>query len=55
MPHYSRGFRDFQEHLGGVLCVTFPDGLGAGREESQRRSGACRGSLGAPAKMARLK
>jgi 3-dehydroquinate synthase len=26
------GLREFQEHLGGELCITFPDGLGAGRE-----------------------
>jgi 3-dehydroquinate synthase len=23
------GLRDFQEHLGGELCVTFPRGIGA--------------------------
>ena len=23
------GLRDFQEHLGGELCVTYPRGLGA--------------------------
>ena len=23
------GLRDFREHLGGELCVTFPQGLGA--------------------------
>jgi 3-dehydroquinate synthase len=23
------GLRDFQEHLGGELCVTFPKGIGA--------------------------
>ncbi|MFH0953297.1 MAG: 3-dehydroquinate synthase [Verrucomicrobiota bacterium] len=26
------GLRDFQEHLGGELCVTFPDGLGRRKE-----------------------
>lgn len=26
------GLADFQEHLGGALCVTFPDGVGAKRE-----------------------
>jgi 3-dehydroquinate synthase len=23
------GIRDFREHLGGELCVTFPQGIGA--------------------------
>lgn len=27
------GLRSFREHLGGELCVTFPNGLGARREE----------------------
>jgi len=27
------GLADFQEHLGGALCVTFPDGVGQKREE----------------------
>jgi 3-dehydroquinate synthase len=39
------GLRDFQEHLGGELCVTFPHGLGAGREESQVSADMIRGSL----------
>jgi 3-dehydroquinate synthase len=29
------GLREFQEHLGGELCVTFPNGLGNRREESE--------------------
>lgn len=28
------GLDDFREHLGGTLCVTFPDGVGRKREES---------------------
>jgi 3-dehydroquinate synthase len=28
------GLADFQEHLGGELCVTFPDGVGCPREEN---------------------
>jgi 3-dehydroquinate synthase len=34
-PALLDGLRDFQEHLGGALCVTFPSGLGHRREESQ--------------------
>jgi 3-dehydroquinate synthase len=26
------GLRDFQEHLGGELCVTFPIGIGSRHE-----------------------
>jgi 3-dehydroquinate synthase len=33
-PALIDGLREFQEHLGGALCVTFPDGLGRRREES---------------------
>lgn len=29
------GLEDFREHLGGELCVTFPDGLGRRREENE--------------------
>jgi 3-dehydroquinate synthase len=29
------GLREFQEHLGGELCITFPDGIGRRREESR--------------------
>ena len=29
-----QGLEDFREHLGGELCITFPDGIGAKREES---------------------
>ena len=28
------GLREFQEHLGGELCITFPSGIGQRREES---------------------
>ncbi len=34
-PALLDGLNDFKEHLGGELCVTFPDGLGRRREESQ--------------------
>ncbi len=34
-PELFDGLREFQEHLGGELCVTFPDGIGAGREENE--------------------
>jgi len=34
-PRLLDGLRDFQEHLGGALCITFPSGLGNRREESQ--------------------
>ena len=33
-PALLDGLREFQEHLGGDLCVTFPDGIGRRREES---------------------
>ena len=29
------GLRDFQEHLGGELCVTFPSGIGARQEKNE--------------------
>lgn len=32
-PAFLEGLREFQEHLGGLLCVTFPNGIGARREE----------------------
>ena len=28
------GLREFQEHLGGELCITYPDGVGRSRDES---------------------
>jgi 3-dehydroquinate synthase len=34
-PALLDGLRDFQEHLGGELCITFPDGIGRRREESR--------------------
>jgi 3-dehydroquinate synthase len=33
-PALLDGLREFQEHLGGELCVTFPSGLGHRREEN---------------------
>lgn len=29
------GLEEFREHLGGDLCLTFPDGIGSRREESE--------------------
>ena len=40
------GLREFQEHLGGELCVTFPSGLGNRREENEMESGGIRACLG---------
>jgi len=34
-PALLDGLREFREHLGGELCVTFPDGIGRRREESR--------------------
>jgi len=34
-PALLDGLREFQEHLGGELCITFPKGLGNRREESE--------------------
>lgn len=34
-PALLDGLREFQEHLGGDLCITFPVGLGNSREESK--------------------
>jgi len=34
-PALLDGLREFQEHLGGELCITFPNGVGARREESR--------------------
>jgi 3-dehydroquinate synthase len=45
-PALLDGLRDFQEHLGGALCVTFPDGLGHRREESQVLPDIVRTALG---------
>jgi 3-dehydroquinate synthase len=30
-----RGLDDFREHLGGELCITFPQGIGRKREASE--------------------
>jgi 3-dehydroquinate synthase len=44
-PALLDGLREFQEHLGGDLCVTFPDGLGRRREESRVDTGGIRTSI----------
>jgi 3-dehydroquinate synthase len=44
-PALLDGLREFQEHLGGELCVTFPSGLGNRREESQLSTEGIRSSL----------
>ncbi len=44
-PALLDGLREFQEHLGGELCITFPDGLGQRREESHVAPEIIRASL----------
>jgi len=44
-PTLLDGLREFQEHLGGELCVTFPSGLGNRREESELSIETIRKSL----------
>jgi len=44
-PGLLDGLREFQEHLGGELCVTFPDGIGRCREESRLAPETIRASL----------
>ncbi|HEX4085033.1 MAG TPA: 3-dehydroquinate synthase [Chthoniobacteraceae bacterium] len=44
-PALFDGLREFQEHLGGELCLTFPHGLGARREESQVDTNLIQSSL----------
>ena len=44
-PALLDGLREFQEHLGGELCITFPHGLGHRREESRVSSETIRASL----------
>jgi len=44
-PALLDGLREFQEHLGGELCITFPNGLGARREESRLAPETIRASL----------
>ena len=34
-PELFDGLREFREHLGGELCVTFPNGIGRRREEKE--------------------
>jgi 3-dehydroquinate synthase len=44
-PTFLDGLRDFQEHLGGELCITFPDGIGRRREESRIDKNAMQSAL----------
>ena len=44
-PALLDGLREFQEHLGGELSVTFPDGIGARREESRLATETIRAAL----------
>jgi 3-dehydroquinate synthase len=44
-PALLEGLREFQEHLGGDLCVTFPHGLGHRREESEVEGAGVRACL----------
>jgi 3-dehydroquinate synthase len=44
-PALLDGLREFQEHLGGELCITFPHGLGHRREESQVSTETIQASL----------
>ena len=44
-PRLLDGLREFQEHLGGALCVTFPSELGHRREESVMNPDGIRASL----------
>lgn len=38
-PEILDGLRDFQEHIGGELCLTFPDGIGRRRDEHEVDTG----------------
>ena len=44
-PALLDGLREFQEHLGGDLCITFPNGIGNRREESVVKHDAVRTCL----------
>jgi 3-dehydroquinate synthase len=44
-PALLDGLREFQEHLGGELCVTFPNGLGQRREENEVEGAGVRVAL----------
>jgi 3-dehydroquinate synthase len=44
-PALLEGLREFQEHLGGELCVTFPNGIGRRREESRVETDGVRVSI----------
>lgn len=44
-PALLDGLRDFQEHLGGELCITFPNGLGQRREENDLDNECIQASL----------
>jgi 3-dehydroquinate synthase len=44
-PELFDGLREFQEHLGGDLCVTFPRGIGARQERHEIDRGAMNRAL----------
>jgi len=44
-PALLDGLREFQEHLGGDLCITFPNGIGHRREENQVEPEAIQASI----------
>jgi 3-dehydroquinate synthase len=44
-PTLLDGLREFQEHLGGDLCITFPNGVGHRREESRVEAEGIRASI----------
>ncbi len=45
-PALLDGLREFREHIGGELCVTFPDGIGARREVHEIDHDAMRAAIG---------
>lgn len=45
-PEILRGLRDFQEHLGGELCVTMPRGIGASFEVHEMDAVAVAAAIG---------
>jgi 3-dehydroquinate synthase len=51
-PGLLDGLREFQEHLGGELCVTFPNALGHRREESHAEPEMIQASLRRLSKLA---
>lgn len=46
-PELLEGLREFREHLGGELSVTFPDGIGTRREEHEIDHPAMRAAIAA--------